>query len=438
MYPVLFCVVDGESKGWQVTDWKRGSYDREKGIFINMIRRVSSYILFFGVLVLLGCTSVFALPPEDGNQRQGFDVSMWQGDIDFEEVAGTGADTVYIRSSLGSDYTDPYFEQNYERARAAGLNVGFYHYVTARTVSQAVYEAHFFVNVIQGKEFQCRLAMDFEDLTSLSAGEANEIGLAFIRTVESLSGKGAVVYSDAYNAGNVFGGALTEYPLWIADYDVSEPSSQVNWESWAGWQYSDTGNVAGISGYVDLDRYTDAMFLDEAGSVPEPAPMPEPSWSTVEYTVKSGDTLWGIARMYRTSVSAVVSENGIANPNLIYPGEVLRITLADQVSSSQVDNTYTVRRGDTLWGIARMYRISVARLAAINHISDPNLIYPGEVLQVSASGSTGDMGRIYIVRYGDTLSGIAVRFGTTVSQLAAVNGIADPNLIYAGEVLTVN
>ena len=178
-----------------------------------MIRRVSSYILFFCVLMLLGCTSVFALPPEDGNQRQGIDVSMWQGDIDFEEVAGTGVDTVYIRSSLGSDYTDPYFEQNYERARAAGLNVGFYHYVTARTVSQAVYEAHFYMNVIQGKEFQCRLAMDFEDLTRLSAGEANEIGLAFIRTVENLSGKGTVVYSDAYNAGNVFGGELTEYPL---------------------------------------------------------------------------------------------------------------------------------------------------------------------------------------------------------------------------------
>ena len=161
---------------------------------MNMIRRVSSYILFFCVFMLLGCTSVFALPPEDGNQRQGIDVSMWQGDIDFEEVAGTGVDTVYIRSSLGSDYTDPYFEQNYERARAAGLNVGFYHYVTARTVSQAVYEALPYLNAIQGKEFQCRLAMDFEDLTRLSAGEANEIGLAFIRTVENLSGKGTVVY----------------------------------------------------------------------------------------------------------------------------------------------------------------------------------------------------------------------------------------------------
>lgn len=142
--------------------------------------------------------------------------------------------------------------------------------------------------------------------------------------------------------------------------------------------------------------------------------------------------------MYRTSVSAIVSENGIANPNLIYPGEVLRITLADNVPSSEMNNTYLVRRGDTLWGIAQMYRTSVARLAAMNHISDPNLIYPGEILQVSSSGSTGDVGRTYVVRYGDTLSGIARRYSTTVSQLAAANGIENPDLIYAGEVLTVN
>lgn len=403
-----------------------------------MIRKVFSYILLSAALVLLTCTSVSALPAASGEQRRGIDVSMWQGDIDFEEVAESGVDTVYIRSGLGCDYTDPYFEQNYERARAAGLNVGFYHYVTARTVSQAEYQAHFFVNTIQGKEFQCRLAMDFEDLTTLSAAEANEIGLAFIRTVEDLSGKGTVVYSDAYNAGAVFGGGLTAYPLWIAEYGVSEPSSAVNWDSWAGWQYSDMGNVAGISGPVDLDLYTDAMFLENPGSVPGPVPMPEPSASTVEYTVKSGDTLWGIAEMYRTSVSAIVSENGIANPNLIYPGEVLRITLADNVPSSEMNNTYLVRRGDTLWGIAQMYRTSVARLAAMNHISDPNLIYPGEILQVSSSGSTGDVGRTYVVRYGDTLSGIARRYGTTVSQLAAANGIENPNLIYAGEVLTVN
>ena len=238
---------------------------------------------------------------------------------------------------------------------------------------------------MQGKGFQCRLAMDFEDLTSLSSAQANEIGLAFVRTVESLSGKGTVVYSDAYNAGATFGGELTDYPLWIAEYGVSTPSSQVNWDAWAGWQYSDTGTVAGISGYVDLDHFTDAMFLEKPVNVVRPVPMPEPSASVVEYTVRSGDTLWGIAGMYRTSVSAIVSENGIGNPNLIYPGEVLKITLMDNAPSSEADRTYLVRRGDTLCGVAIMYRTSVARLEAINHISDPNLCYPCVFLQVSSS-----------------------------------------------------
>ncbi|MCR2020926.1 hypothetical protein NSB04_14480, partial [Blautia pseudococcoides] len=89
-----------------------------------MIRKVFSYILLSAAFVLLTCTSVSALPAAEGEQHRGIDVSMWQGEIDFEEVAESGVDTVYIRSSLGSDYTDPYFEQNYERARAAGLDVG--------------------------------------------------------------------------------------------------------------------------------------------------------------------------------------------------------------------------------------------------------------------------------------------------------------------------
>lgn len=403
-----------------------------------MIKKLSVYILFFTAAMLFFCTSVYALPPSSGQRHPGIDVSMWQGDIDFESVAASGIDTVYIRSSLGGDYTDPYFEQNYSRARAAGLNVGFYHYVTARTISQAEYQARFFVSVVQGKIFQCRLAMDFEDLANLSPTEANQIGLAFIREVEELSGKGTVVYSNAYNAGNTFGQELTSYPLWIAQYGVSSPSSAVNWTSWAGWQYSDTGSVPGISGYVDMDYYTNAMFLDTPGSVPNPGPMPEPSGETIRYQVKSGDTLWDIARLYRTTVSAIVSENGIANPNLIYPGEILQITLMNNVPSSGTEGTYIVRRGDTLWGISQRYGISVSLLAAINNIANPNLIYPGEVLRITQSGSTSMPGRTYTVQYGDTLSQIAVRFETTVSRLAAMNGIANPNLIYAGEVLTVN
>ena len=185
-------------------------------------------ILLFLTLILILTASpipVSALPPASEHQQEGIDVSQWQGSIDFKQVAAAGIRIVYIRSSMGSGYVDPYFEQNYQRAKAAGLKVGFYHYVTARTAAQARYQAQFFVNTVREKHFDCRLAMDFEDLIRLSAEEANQIGLAFISAVEEFSGKEAVVYSDISNAASVFGGPLTQYPLWIAQYGDAVPSA---------------------------------------------------------------------------------------------------------------------------------------------------------------------------------------------------------------------
>ena len=144
---------------------------------------------------------------------EGIDVSHWEGDIDFREVKRDGIRFVYIKSSEGDTYIDPDFERNYREARKARLKIGFYHYVTARTDAQARYQAQFFVNTVGDKEFECRLAMDFEDLIGLSGTEANQIGLTFIQAVEEFSGKGAVVYSDVSNALTVFSGGLTEYPF---------------------------------------------------------------------------------------------------------------------------------------------------------------------------------------------------------------------------------
>lgn len=380
------------------------------------------------------CSAGICAACGSGQEHQGIDVSQWQGDIDFEQVAASGIRVVYIRSSLGGGFIDPYFEQNYQRAKAAGLKIGFYHYVTARTVSQARYQARFFIGVIKGKKFDCRLAMDFEDLTNLSAAEANKIGLAFIRTVEKTSGKKAVVYSNTYTAGAVFGGALTKYPLWAASYGVSQPSSAVNWSSWAGWQYTDQGRVPGISGYVDRDIFTDAMFLDRSGQVRPPSD-PIPSTGVVEYQVSAGDTLWAIARRYRTSVEAIVKENGIADPGLIYPGQTLCITVSDDTPHADSHTLYTVRAGDTLTGIAARFQTTVPRLVSLNHIADPNRIYIGERLQVPTAGGSGN--GVYTVRPGDTLWEIAQRYGTSVSDLAQANHITDPGLIYPGETLRI-
>lgn len=103
------------------------------------------------------------------------------------------------------------------------------------------------------------------------------------------------------------------------------------------------------------------------------------------YRVVTGDTLSGIAARFGTTAAALASANNIANPNLIYAGRILTIPGAASQSSSA--SSYTVVSGDTLSGIAARFGTSVAALAGANHISDPNFIYPGEVLSLRATAT---------------------------------------------------
>jgi LysM repeat protein len=98
------------------------------------------------------------------------------------------------------------------------------------------------------------------------------------------------------------------------------------------------------------------------------------------YRVVAGDTLGGIAQRFGTSVSTLVALNHLANPNLIFPGQVLALPTAARTVSTAT--TYTVVAGDTLGGIAQRLGTSVAALAAANHIANPNVIYPGQVLHM--------------------------------------------------------
>ncbi|NLF28953.1 MAG: LysM peptidoglycan-binding domain-containing protein, partial [Clostridiales bacterium] len=99
--------------------------------------------------------------------------------------------------------------------------------------------------------------------------------------------------------------------------------------------------------------------------------------------------------------------------------------------------TYTVVRGDTLSGIAARFGTTVAELVRLNNIANPNLIFPGQVLIISEGTTPPPTGQTYTVVRGDTLSGIANRFGTTVAELVRLNGIADPNLIFPGQILII-
>lgn len=393
------------------------------------------FLLGFIICSYLLCFKVNAL-----EYIEGIDVSKWQGSINFQEVKNSGIEIVYIRSSVGNSYVDPYFKQNYNNAKANNLKVGIYHFVMARNTTEAISEARFFVSVIQGLQPDCRLAMDFETLTDLSVAEINAISTTFLETVKNLSGKEVVIYSDAYNANNIFDANLANnYPLWIAEYQVDKPNS-TNWASWIGWQYTDVGKVSGISGNVDRDYYTSDILLDNQDNIPEvkPSENEEENNKVIIIRVVRGDTLSQIALDYDVSINDLVRWNNISNPNLIYVNQQIKIYKESnyQVSEEPQSNIYIVQKGDTLSAIALKYGVSVSDLVRWNNISNPNLIYVGENIRISSRVLSNHLIR-YTVKRNDTLSQIAQRYGTTVNQLVQINHIRNANLIYTGEIISI-
>lgn len=103
--------------------------------------------------------------------------------------------------------------------------------------------------------------------------------------------------------------------------------------------------------------------------------------------MQPGDTLSALARRYDTTVNAIVKLNNIPNPDLIYVEQVLYIQV-NSGSPQECVNTYTVKRGDTLWKIAKRFGTTVNRLAATNEIRNVNLIIVGQVLDVGPCASS--------------------------------------------------
>lgn len=119
------------------------------------------------LLVFVMANLSYGITPIEEPNYAGIDVSNWQGYIDYEQVKKSGIEVVYMKASQGTTFKDPYFETNYTNAKANGLKVGFYHFLTATTVEQANEEARFFASVIVGKDPDCKLAMDYEQFNGV-------------------------------------------------------------------------------------------------------------------------------------------------------------------------------------------------------------------------------------------------------------------------------
>ena len=120
---------------------------------------------------------------------------------------------------------------------------------------------------------------------------------------------------------------------------------------------------------------------------------------------------------------------------------IINSTINGQETRATGSIVYTVQKGNTLSQIAQSYGVSVAHIVEINDIQNPNLIFPGEKLRITESNSQTLspilQNNYYTVQRGDTLSEIALKFNVTVSYLVKLNGIQNPNLIYAGQILKI-
>ena len=299
----------------------------------NNISKIILILMIISIMNLLNIGIVsnysYSISKPEGREYRGIDVSSWQGYIDYKKVKEDGIEIVYIKASEGENFKDPYFDINYRNAKKNGLKVGVYHFLTATNIEEAKEEARFFHKVIEKKQIDCKLAMDYERFYGLNIENSRKVAVAFIEELKNITGKDVIIYSDLSNARDRFNiKELTKYPLWIAYYGDYRELERVrlDWNTWTGVQYEDNGKISGIKGNVDRDIFTEDIFLKEASSIPEEKTGKKvENTKEIEYIVKKGDTLYDIAKKYNTRIDEIVNLNNIKDRNKIFVGEKLKI-----------------------------------------------------------------------------------------------------------------
>ena len=199
----------------------------------------------------------------NNNNLKGIDVSNWKGNINFKSVKNDGVEVVYIKATEGNYFKDKYAKQNYNRAKEQGLKVGFYHFFRANKNAKG--QANYFIdylNEIGAVNYDCKLALDIETTEGVGVRDLTSMCIDFLEEVKRLTGKEVVVYTYTSFANNNLDSRLSSYPVWIAHYGVNTPGANNIWSEWVGFQYSENGNVAGVSGGCDMNEFTNGIFID--------------------------------------------------------------------------------------------------------------------------------------------------------------------------------
>lgn len=203
---------------------------------------------------------------------KGIDISSYQSSINFDTVKNDGYSAVIIKATEGVNYVDPELENHYINASNSGLSIGFYHFMSEKTSPSR--QALDFWNAISDKSYNIFPVLDIESNNlGRSKGEVTNRCLEFLNEFKSISGIDCIIYTYTSFAREYIDDRLSSYKLWIAHYGVNTPGNNPVWDSWQGFQYTDTGKINGLYGYYDLNEFTEGMFLgsrnEDTGSTTE-------------------------------------------------------------------------------------------------------------------------------------------------------------------------
>lgn len=325
---------------------------------------------------------------------KGIDVSEWQDTIDWKRVKAAGIDFAMIRAGFGNDISqiDKSFKANIEGALAAGIQVGVYWMSYAISVEDAIKEAQVFKKIItpySGK-ISFPTCFDWEyasiDYYVKQTGKqpTNELISDMVNAFCKEMERGcwwAANYTNLDFKINRLNSTVKDIDTWLADY-VGGPDFPSGMQ-----QTASDGHVDGISTHVDLDvAYTDYPTVIKEhglnGYVKAVSTTPEQTVTT--YPVKSGDCMSTIAFSHNMSLQTLLALNPQvkAPAYTIWPGQVLVIS-AKAAPTPSAAVTYIVKAGDTLSGIAAKYGTTYQKLASLNSIANPNLIFIGQKIKIS-------------------------------------------------------
>ena len=318
---------------------------------------------------------------------KGIDVSKWNGNINWDKVKESKVNFAIIREGWGKkspNQIDKQFKNNYENAKRVGINVGVYHYSYADSISDAKYEAEFCLENIKDMQFEYPICFDIEDKEQMKLDnrERTDIVKAFCSEIER-AGYYAMFYCNLNWLNNYLykDELMSKYDLWLANWNIGEPLAKCGI-----WQRTDTGVIDGIENHVDIDV----------------------SYKDYPTIIKSKN----LNGFNNKQSKPIVIDFPIQNTN-------------------QSTSTYIVKKGDTLSSIASKFGLSIKQIADINHITDINKIYEGQLLKIN------DTETYYTVKYGDNATKIAIKYGITVNDIARLNGLENPNIIYVGQKLRI-